>query len=245
MAIKGRAIPPLFPKDLIHINRWMCPNCGLIFDFDENHYFGEPGWINTDPPDGQVDIEWEDEDGVYHTEELDYTSICSRCGISLDDNSLIRVLISRATNLDDWIPIIKQSEHYTAEFKLKLSGKDVDKLGKEFTSFASSTGGRIFLGVDKYGKIQGFEGIDSPEGKDTFQQRIRGIVSSNVSPIPFYQVDFASDKTTTIAVITVPKGVAPFYSFKNVPYIRELETSRPATQEETTQLVLDWKERGS
>jgi len=220
----------------------MCPNCGLIFDFDRNFSLGEPGWIDTDPPSDQNFYEWTDDEGRTHLEEGEYTEICSRCGISLEDSPLVRIQISRTTSLEDLVPIIKQSEHATVEFKLQFP-KNVDELGKEIASFATSAGGRIFLGVDKLGNIKGLEDIASPEGKDVLQQRLRGIVI-NIKPKPVYQVDFAFGGDTNIAIITVQSGAAPTYYFKGVPYIRELEESRPATPEEVQHLILS-RNKGS
>jgi len=234
---------PKYPNDLIHIDRWMCPNCGLIFDFDSNHSPSEPGWIDTDPPWDQNMHEWTDDKGITHFEEGESREICPRCGISLEDRQLVRIQISRTTNLDDFAPIIEQGEHSTTEFKEELP-RDADELGKEIASFATSAGGRIFLGIDKKGVIRGYEGIDSPEGKDGLQQRIRGIVR-NIDPKPLYQVDFAFKGDKNIAIITVQGGIKPIYYFKGRPYIRDLEESRPANSEEVQNLILSWNKNSN
>lgn len=62
------------------LQRWMCPNCGLIFDFRDDHY-GHPrgdAWQNL------LTGEWEAEE------------YCLRCGVSLDKYPLVPIGIGEA-----------------------------------------------------------------------------------------------------------------------------------------------------
>lgn len=45
-----KRLVPKFPDDLIHIDRWMCSNCGLIFDFSPESAPNDLGWTNYDSP---------------------------------------------------------------------------------------------------------------------------------------------------------------------------------------------------
>lgn len=235
--------PPKPPKDFIHIDRWMCSNCGLVFDFDENHSPGEPGWIDTDPPDGKDVIEWVDDEGHHHIEQLGYKTICPRCGISLDEKPLVRIIVSPTTSINDVIPILQQGEGLRIDYKVNIPDT-ADKLGRNIAAFATSSGGRIFLGVNNEGNIKGYEGIDSQKGKEELQKLIRGIFSK-VHPKVIYQIDFVPPDASRIAIITAPKGHFPVYYFKNVPYIRELEEARPATPDEVQQLISVWGKKRS
>lgn len=116
MAIKAKRIAQKYPEDLIHIDRWMCPNCGLIFDFESDP--DELGWISYDPPLEHVNL-WIDEKGNYHEAETERIEICPRCACNLDKNPLQRIFISATTTLDDIKPIIQNGESDLIEFMVK------------------------------------------------------------------------------------------------------------------------------
>lgn len=66
--------------DPLTLQRWMCPNCGLIFDFrDESH--GDPKYIH-----------WQD----YPTGEWETEVYCPRCEISLDKHPLLPIKIVKS-----------------------------------------------------------------------------------------------------------------------------------------------------
>lgn len=69
-------------KDTFEIDRWMCDNCGLIFDYQFDA--GELGWPKLD---AQF---WVDGEEVEHLEEEFW---CPRCGIDLKEKPLVPVTV--------------------------------------------------------------------------------------------------------------------------------------------------------
>lgn len=221
-------------NDPHNIDRWMCPQCGFIIDYQFDKE--DVGWPTYKPEPGTVRNQWIDEKGeeqveIYEPEEV--KSYCPRCGLDFDDEAPIRIKISLFQRIEDISDLISQGEGRSLDFKLDLP--DADGLGKIITSFANTAGGRILLGVDDDGEVKGFSGVDSPEGKDSFQKRIKGIVG-NIQPKVDLRVDFVSGNNMTVVIMTVPKGNGP-YLFKNIVYVRELESSRPASREEIIKLA--------
>jgi len=79
--------------------------------------------------------------------------------------------------------------------------------------------------------------MDQANARDSLQQRVRGLLGA-IAPRPEVRIDFFANLAgATIAVVTVPKGPSPIYLSNNVPYIRDLDQSRPATPEEIQRLV--------
>ncbi len=66
--------------DPFHISRWMCSNCGLIFDYQfELETPGRPEYDFNYPEKGEF---------------------CSRCGIFFNENSLIPITVSKSPDED-------------------------------------------------------------------------------------------------------------------------------------------------
>lgn len=237
--MKIKFVAPKYPDDLIHIDRWMCPKCGFIFDFPPTSGPDELGWISYDPPLDHVDF-WIDEKGDYHEDEIERTEICPRCSCNLDEHPLQRIFISATTNLDDIKPIIKKGEGDLIEFMVKYPD-NAHELAKEIAAFSTTKGGKIFLGVKNNGEIVGLNGIDTPEGIDELTKRIRG-VAGKIIPKVDISVDTVSENEIHVAIITIRKGTMPFYECEGKVYIRELDASRPATYDEKIRLHSDWLE---
>lgn len=74
------------------LQRWMCPNCGLILDYQFNHE--EPGWPRFDPEpyDGWVEI---DEEVYEHWVKEESRELCSRCGVDFSERPLLPVNVSQ------------------------------------------------------------------------------------------------------------------------------------------------------
>lgn len=127
-----------------------------------------------------------------------------------------------------------EGESITVEFKDKMP-ENIQKLAKEIAAFASTEGGRIYLGVNDDGDITG---VDEKESFDRFQQRIAGITSNAIRPSLLVTVELFKVGEKKIIQIKVPKGSEPVYYVRNIPYIRDLTTSRPATPLEVKNLHL-------
>lgn len=231
---------PKYPDDLIHIDRWMCSNCGLIFDFSPESAPDELGWISYDPPLDNVNI-WMDDDGNYFEEDIERAEICPRCACNLSENPLRRVFVSAKTTLNDIKPIIQQGEGLQTEFKVIYPETDI-KLAKEIAAFATTQGGKIFLGINDNGEAIGVKGVDTPKGKDDLTKRIRNL-AEKIKPKVDISVDFVFETDIYIVIITVRKGVMPLYEYEGKVYIRFLESSREATFDEKIRLQSDWLER--
>lgn len=212
----------------------MCPTCGLIFDFEPDFGPDELGWPSYDPPLDHAHI-WVSKEGEIYEEELDHKACCPRCSIFFDDDPLLPISIFPSTKISDLSYLIEQGEGLTIEFKINFPANAND-LGKEIAAFATTQGGEIFLGVDDKGKIVGFNEIASPEGKERLQRRIRGLTGM-IKPKPEVYTNFYHDDNIHIVVITILKGIRPLYSFNDKYYIRDMDSSRPATPEEVERLI--------
>ena len=69
----------------LSVERWMCPNCGLVFDFASGQLDGEHGW----PQIISVGPTFSEDEPEEYPEEMR----CPRCGISLDEHPLRPVII--------------------------------------------------------------------------------------------------------------------------------------------------------
>lgn len=231
---------PGYPKDLIHINRWMCSNCGLIFDFDPNSAPDELGWPAYDPPLDQGHG-WIDEKGVFHSGENQHKEICPRCSAPLDDKPLVRVIISRIKLIEDIKPLIELGEGQTIEF-MKIFPNDRHEFTREVAAFCMGDGGTIFLGVKDDGEILGLEGIDSPTAVDKLTKLIRDEVAK-INPKVEAYIDFVQDGNTKIVLITIPMGIMPCYSLGGITYLRFLDQSRKIEGDELARVVAKrWQE---
>ncbi|WP_407510741.1 helix-turn-helix domain-containing protein [Ralstonia sp. GP101] len=77
--------------------------------------------------------------------------------------------------LSEDIPRLAQGgESETVEFKRELP-KQVRDLAKEIAAFASSSGGRLLLGVADDGSIPGVENAHDPAVRDDLGRRIVGV----------------------------------------------------------------------
>ena len=240
--MKIKTIPVEYPNDLIHLDRWMCSRCGLIFDFLPEFSPDELGWISYDPPLEHVDF-WIDKDGNSHEVEIERKEICPRCKCDLSEVPLQRIFVSATTNFNDIKPIIQQGEGERIEFMVKYPD-NVRELGKEIAAFSTTKGGKIFLGVKDNGNIVGLQEIDTPVGIDVLTKRIRGVAGKIVPKVDI-SVDIISENDIHVVIITVRKGVMPSYEYEGKVYIRDLDESRQATYDEKMRLHLVWIEKRS
>jgi transcription initiation factor TFIIIB Brf1 subunit/transcription initiation factor TFIIB len=78
-------------ENLFQIKRWMCNNCGLIFDYQFE--FEYPGWPNFD----------------FHKPEQGES--CTRCGISFDKQPLVPISVDRSSDEDSAERTLTEKRH--------------------------------------------------------------------------------------------------------------------------------------
>jgi len=116
-------------------------------------------------------------------------------------------------------------------------------LVKEIAAFASVEGGTIYLGVTDEGQPVGLEeDVETGKGHEEMRKRIRGIVSSKITPSVVLEIEFPRDEKggVTVVAIKVPKGSEPIYYCEGRPYLRYLDESRLATPEEVKQIFWEY-----
>ena len=224
--------------DLFQYERWMCSNCGLILDYKFEP--GEAGWPRFDPPLGVSDF-WIDDEGKEHYAEPERKEFCPRCDIPFEQSPPVVVTIREITKLSDFFQP-GDGESTTTDFKENFS---TDTIKHTIAAFAQTQGGKFILGIKKKGVPIGYQGeekIDTTEGKDKLQERIRGLLN-DIEPrvqVRVYFVD--NDAGLHFAVIVVPKGTSPLYSVNRKFYIRDVDQTRGLTAGEVLEITGRWHE---
>lgn len=116
-------------------------------------------------------------------------------------------------------------------------------LAKEIAAFASVEGGTIYLGVTDEGEPVGLEeDVGTAKGHEEMQKRVRGIVTSKVTPSVAVEIDFPRDENydVTVVAIRVQKGSEPLYYCEGRPCIRYLDESRLARPDEVKQIFWEY-----
>lgn len=138
--------------------------------------------------------------------------------------------------LEDEVEGDSDGESVQVEFKEKVPD-DLLKLCRTIAAFASTEGGRIYLGIKDDGKIVGLK-ENKPSWLDKLQLRIEDIVYNNIKPTPTLSMNLYEVGNKYIVQIKVPKGLEPIYFFRNKPYIRRLTATKPATPSDVKRLHL-------
>ena len=220
--------------DVFAADRWICSRCGLLLDYQFDPE--GPGWPRFDPP-LNAHYDWVDDDGDIHMDEPERNELCPRCDLEFKMNPPVKVDISPLNSIEDLEKAISRGEGDSMEFKEEFPEAAV-RVANIIASFANVNGGKVFFGVGNDGSMVGYPGIDTPEGKDGFRQRVRGVLGG-IQPKLEARVDFFSDgEGLDVALVTVPRGPYPIYLSGNVAYVRRLDESRPASPEEITQIIL-------
>jgi len=132
-----------------------------------------------------------------------------------------------------------KGECQTVEFKSNFPS-NARELAEAIAAFATSNSGRIYLGVNDDSTLCGLAEVSNigvSQARDAAQQRILGI-TSQITPRIRVSVDFLEEDRKVVSIITVPKGAEPVYYVGNIPYVRDLSSSRKATAEEVKELHL-------
>jgi len=129
------------------------------------------------------------------------------------------------------VQIAGEGQHI--EFKREL---DTDDVRREIAAFATSGGGRLFVGIDDDGKLNGIPLADV-KARDQLAHRLDGIARS-VRPSVKFDIAFAVVELQVVACVTVDKQQDdPVFYSNQKPYVRDGRTSRPAEPEEVQEQV--------
>ena len=130
------------------------------------------------------------------------------------------------------LELIANGENSGVEFK--RDDLRPEQLAKEIVVLSNFQGGRILLGVDDDGSIAGIH-------RERLEEWVMNSIQNKVHPqmLPFYE-EIRVDEGHTVAVITVPQGIAKPYvvresSAKKI-YVRVGSTSQLATREQQMRL---------
>ncbi|MFH0847529.1 MAG: ATP-binding protein [Chloroflexota bacterium] len=126
---------------------------------------------------------------------------------------------------------IQQWEGQNLEF-MEVYPTQASDIAKEIAAFATSNTGIIYFGVAKNRTIVGI----AETSRDSIQNRISGICQKTVKPAIVVSLNFVEVDDKIVLKITVPKGSAPVYYSNNIPYVRNLTASEPATPEQVMEL---------
>lgn len=138
--------------------------------------------------------------------------------------------------------IILRGESDKLEFKASFPDP-ARELAKEIAAFATSGGGTILIGITDEREVVGVPGGDTSEGRKNVISKLEGICRDVIAPAVAVTPMFAQVEGKPVLVIEVCKGTASVYYFNNVPYLRQLTSSRPALPHEVDDLVIGWNER--
>lgn len=133
---------------------------------------------------------------------------------------------------------IQQGEGQYIEFMEDFPDQAHD-LAKELAAFATSNPATIYLGVNRDGEIVGISATRQEgkvKGEDLTRDRLAGICQRALKPAIITTVDFIDCNNEVVAKINIPKGTEPVYYSNNIPYIRNLTTSEPATADQMKEL---------
>ena len=134
-------------------------------------------------------------------------------------------------SLDTIHAILQNGENSGVEFKLDTIRPE--QLAKEIVAFLNLKGGKIFLGVNDDGVVQGIT-------RPALEEWVMNICADTIHPriIPYYET--VRIGTLKIAILTVERGIAKPYVVRHNNrediYIRVGSTSRLATREEQMRL---------
>ncbi len=104
-------------------------------------------------------------------------------------------------------------------------------IAKEIAAFATSNSGTIYIGIAEDKSIIGIS-----ESSDSIQDRMAGICQKTIRPAIVPLLEFIEVDNKSVAKISVPKGPEPVYYVNNIPYMRNLTASEPATPDQVKEL---------
>lgn len=117
------------------------------------------------------------------------------------------------TTVEELNELIQQGEGPVVEFKRSDILSHKDELGKLMAAFANTMGGKILIGVDDDGKIEGME------GKKAHEEHIMNIVRDKIDPPLFIGFENIKIGGSNVYVVTVPR-------FSEFPHVVKTRSGR-------------------
>ena len=136
-------------------------------------------------------------------------------------------------NWEDVMMLLEQGEGQAVEFDKGVPS--ADDLARELVAFANSDGGKIIYGIDDKNKhLIGLE-LD-----DNFDSWVHDVAKTRCSPSINPTVEIIDKNDKKIAVINVPEGDEKPFKTDDICYIRDVNISRPAREEEEKEIQSPW-----
>lgn len=151
-------------------------------------------------------------------------------------NTIESEILSRQLNYEIMQDLDGESEQ--VEFKQGVP-TNFRNIAKTIAAFASTEGGRIYIGIEDSGEIIGIE-TKEENWFDKLQLNIDNFVCGNIQPTPRIGLELYTIHDKFVVQIRVPKGSEPLYYLKNIPYVRRLSSSKPATPSDVKRLHLNY-----
>jgi tetratricopeptide (TPR) repeat protein len=132
---------------------------------------------------------------------------------------------------------LAEGENWHIEFMRKMPDQ-VRDLAKEIAAMSSQDeGGTIFLGVDDDKAVVGVHDAATETGRDLWRSRVRNLATKAVAPPNPVTLFFHEMAGRIVVKIWVPSGNSPIYYVDKIPYVRNLDESRPALPEEVEEHI--------
>lgn len=138
---------------------------------------------------------------------------------------------------EEIVGLLEQGEGQSVEFEKQISGED--DVARELVAFTNSDGGKLIFGIDD--KNKHFIGIDID---GSFKDWVMDIGKTRCKPAIKVDVDIMEKSDKKIAIVTVHEGEEKPYKTDDICYIRDINTSRPANEEEEKAITNPWGGKG-
>ncbi len=136
-------------------------------------------------------------------------------------------------NWDEVLSLLEQGEGQAVEFEKGVPS--ADDLARELVAFSNSDGGKIIYGIDDKNKHLIGLTVD-----DEFANWVKEVGRTRCEPAINSSVNIIVKNDKKIAVITVPEGDEKPFKTDGICYIRDVNISRPARQEEEEEIKSPW-----
>ncbi len=136
-------------------------------------------------------------------------------------------------NWDDIINLLGQGEGQAVEFE--KGAPSVDDLARELVAFSNSDGGKIIYGIDDKNKHLIGLGVD-----DGFVDWVMEVGKTRCAPPIHPIVEIIEKNEKKLPVVTVSEGDEKPYKTDDICYIRDVDISRPAREDEEEEIKSPW-----
>lgn len=129
---------------------------------------------------------------------------------------------------------LQEHEHGQLEYKQQLGRDNNLAFAKDVCAFANTDGGVILLGVDDEGRPVGYPA--DPMVPVKVADQVTHVIRA-VEPVPEYEIERADFDGQPLWIIRVPQGAQRPYEVRDIAYVRDHGTSRPAKRDEQLELM--------